>query len=205
MRLNTTAPSPPYSYPSAPTLSSALLPSVQIGVKGAEYMADALKYNSTINTLDLRANALGDEGAAILALSLRVVNKQLILNTDGPGAAILALSLRVVNEQLSSLDLGFNEIRDRGAYALAEALKANGEAAVETLNLSSNYITKYGQVALSEAKDLVSEMTDTYQWFIPSFLRFPSVRVSNPSQVALSEAKDLVSEMNDGKEVNIYW
>ncbi|CAI6002342.1 unnamed protein product [Closterium sp. NIES-64] len=69
MRLNTTAPSPPYSYPSAPTLSSALLPSVQIGVKGAEYMADALKYNSTINTLDLRANALGDEGAAILALS----------------------------------------------------------------------------------------------------------------------------------------
>ncbi|CAI5966656.1 unnamed protein product [Closterium sp. NIES-64] len=64
-----------------------------------------------------------------------------------------------------------------GHNALAEALKANGEAAVETLNLSSNYITKYGQVALSEAKDLV----------------------------ALSEAKDLVSEMNDGKEVNIYW
>ncbi|CAI5503839.1 unnamed protein product [Closterium sp. Naga37s-1] len=136
----------------------------KIGVKGAEYMADALKYNSTINTLDLRANALGDEGAAILALSLRVVN-----------------------EQLSSLDLGFNEIRDRGAYALAEALKANGEAAVETLNLSSNYITKYGQVVLSEAKDLValSEAKDLV--------------------VALSEAKDLVSEMNDGKEVNIYW
>jgi len=38
--------------------------------------------------------------------------------------------------------------QDKGAYALAEALKANGEAAVTTLNLSSNYITKYGQVHL---------------------------------------------------------
>ncbi|CAI7870762.1 unnamed protein product, partial [Closterium sp. NIES-54] len=118
--------------------------------KGAD-----IKYNSTINTLDLRANALGDEyNGTINTLDLRA-------NALGDeGAAILALSLRVVNEQLSSLDLGFNEIRDRGAYALAEALKANGEAAVETLNLSSNYITKYGQVALSEAKDLVSEMND---------------------------------------------
>lgn len=38
--------------------------------------------------------------------------------------------------------------QDKGAYALAEALKANGEAAVTTLNLSSNYITKYGQVSI---------------------------------------------------------
>jgi hypothetical protein len=48
--------------------------------------------------------------------------------------------------------------RDQGAYALAEALKANGEAAVQVLNLTGNYITKYGQVALSEARDIVHEM-----------------------------------------------
>jgi hypothetical protein len=41
---------------------------------------------------------------------------------------------------------------------LAEALKANGEAAVQVLNLTGNYITKYGQVALSEARDIVHEM-----------------------------------------------
>ena len=34
---------------------------MQIGIKGGEYFADALKYNNTISTLDLRANALGDE------------------------------------------------------------------------------------------------------------------------------------------------
>lgn len=33
----------------------------QIGVKGAEAIADCLLYNSTISTLDLRANSLGDD------------------------------------------------------------------------------------------------------------------------------------------------
>lgn len=33
----------------------------QIRPKGAEYVADALKYNTTISTLDLRANGLGDD------------------------------------------------------------------------------------------------------------------------------------------------
>lgn len=34
---------------------------LQIGVKGAEAIADCLLYNSTIATLDLRANSLGDD------------------------------------------------------------------------------------------------------------------------------------------------
>ncbi|GBG93245.1 hypothetical protein CBR_g61650 [Chara braunii] len=109
----------------------------KIGVKGAEHIADALRYNSTIMTLDLRANSLGDDGVVALARTLRVVNETLV-----------------------TLDLGFNEIRDKGAYSMAEALKANGQAAVSTLNMSSNYITKYGEVALSEARDIVSEMND---------------------------------------------
>lgn len=55
---------------------------------GAEYFADALRYNATLSTLDLRANNIGDDGAALIARSLRVVN-----------------------EKLEVLDLGFNEIR----------------------------------------------------------------------------------------------
>lgn len=34
---------------------------LQIGAKGAEYIADCLKYNTTLQTLDLRANGLGDD------------------------------------------------------------------------------------------------------------------------------------------------
>jgi len=40
---------------------SVFFPLGQIGPKGAEYIADALKYNTTLSTLDLRANGLGDD------------------------------------------------------------------------------------------------------------------------------------------------
>ncbi|WVZ12012.1 hypothetical protein V8G54_016542 [Vigna mungo] len=120
----------------------------QIGAKGAEFIADALKYNTTISILDLRANGLRDEGAQCLARSLKVVN-----------------------EALTSLDLGFNEIReiilslmlsdsqDDGAFAIAQALKSNDDVAVTSLNIASNFLTKFGQGALADARDHVLEMT----------------------------------------------
>ncbi|CAB4295079.1 unnamed protein product [Prunus armeniaca] len=109
----------------------------QIGAKGAEFIADMLKYNTTIRVLDLRANGLRNEGASCLALSLKVVN-----------------------EALSSLDLGFNEIRDDGAFAIARALKANEDVTVTSLNLASNFLTKFGQSALTDARDHVYEMSE---------------------------------------------
>lgn len=39
-----------------------------------------------------------------------------------------------------------------------QALKANPECAVKELKLNANYITRFGQVALSEAVDMVYEM-----------------------------------------------
>ncbi|OMO78174.1 Leucine-rich repeat, ribonuclease inhibitor subtype [Corchorus capsularis] len=109
----------------------------QIGPKGAEFIADMLRYNNTISILDLRANGLRDEGAACLARSLKVVN-----------------------EALTSLDLGFNEIRDDGAFAIAQALKANEDVTVTSLNLASNFLTKFGQSALTDARDHVYEMSE---------------------------------------------
>jgi hypothetical protein len=41
------------------------LHNLQIGVEGAECIADCLKYNTTLSTLDLRANGLGDDVWAI--------------------------------------------------------------------------------------------------------------------------------------------
>lgn len=37
-------------------------------------------------------------------------------------------------------------------------MKANPESAVKELKLNNNYITRFGQVALTEAVDLVYEM-----------------------------------------------
>lgn len=109
----------------------------QIGATGAEFVADMLRYNNTISMLDLRANGLRDEGAKCLARSFKVVN-----------------------EALTSIDLAFNEIRDDGAFAIAQALKANEDVAVTSLNLSNNFLTKFGQSALTDAKDLVYEMNE---------------------------------------------
>lgn len=41
---------------------------------------------------------------------------------------------------------------------LPQALKANPECAVKELKLNNNYITRFGQVALTEAVDMVYEM-----------------------------------------------
>lgn len=39
-----------------------------------------------------------------------------------------------------------------------QALKANPESACKELKLNNNYITRFGQVALTEAVDMVYEM-----------------------------------------------
>ncbi len=42
--------------------------------------------------------------------------------------------------------------------ASLQAMKANASCAVKELKLNANYITRFGQVALSEAVDMVYEM-----------------------------------------------
>ncbi|XP_040860990.1 NLR family CARD domain-containing protein 3 isoform X1 [Glycine max] len=143
----------------------------QIGAKGAECIADALKYNTTISILDLRANGLRDEVCypylesfypLIIFSNLHqsILGCYCFMNQLLQGAQSLARSLKVVNEALTSLDLGFNEIRDDGAFAIAQALKSNDDVAVTSLNIASNFLTKFGQGALADARDHVLEMTE---------------------------------------------
>ncbi len=99
----------------------------------------------TLRTLDVRGNALGDGGAILLSRGLR----------------------EHANERLAELDLGYNEIKDDGACQLALALKANPGGAPRELKVNANYITRFGQVALTEAIDHVydcgkREMTITF-------------------------------------------
>lgn len=48
--------------------------------------------------------------------------------------------------------------RSRSLPRPPKALKANAEGAVKDLRLNANYITRFGQVALREAVDMVYEM-----------------------------------------------
>ena len=144
--------------------------------------------------VDLRGNGFGNAGAAALATALK----------------------QHANEHLTELDIGYNEIKDDGACAIAQvrcrkhchsssstcswhrpwpriarlprqteawgtstapglhdttssaevlgrssgpqALKANPTGAPKELKINSNYITRFGQTALTEALDMVYEM-----------------------------------------------
>jgi hypothetical protein len=83
-----------------------------LGHNGVAKLSAALSTNSTVTTLNLGFNNLGDEGAAMVAAGLEK------------------------NVALTSLELSSNNIRLVGAQALARALTTN--TSLRTLNLALN-------------------------------------------------------------------
>ena len=95
-----------------------------IGSDGAVALAEGLKYCTNLQTLDLRNDSIGLDGAVALAEGLKYCTN------------------------LQTLDLSSNSISLDGAVALAEGLKYCTN--LQTLNLSSNSISLDGAVALAE-------------------------------------------------------
>ena len=60
----------------------------------------------------------------------------------------------MVNDKLATLDLGYNEIKDQGAYALAQGLKNNGKQAISMLSVNNNYITKAREMRVRGGREL---------------------------------------------------
>jgi len=82
----------------------------QIGDEGAATLAEALKHNTSLTTLDLRGNRIGDEGAAMLAEAVQHNTSLTTLNLAGnrigdEGAATLAKALEEHNITLSKLEI----------------------------------------------------------------------------------------------------
>ncbi|KAF9577007.1 hypothetical protein BGW38_008081, partial [Lunasporangiospora selenospora] len=121
----------------------------------------ALKTNSTLTTLDLFSNGIGDDGAKALAEALKInsalTNLYLNHNSIGVnGAKALAESLKV-NSTLTTLDSYNNIIGDDGAKALAEALKIN--STLTTLCMGHNNIGDDGANTLADALKINSTLT----------------------------------------------
>jgi len=95
----------------------------QIGDAGAAALAEALKVNKSLTTLDFSQNSIGDAGAAAIAEALNM------------------------NKSLTTLYISRNSIGDAGAAAIAEALKVN--KSLTTLNVSYNRIGDAGKAALA--------------------------------------------------------
>ena len=92
-------------------------------------LAEALEKNTTVTSLDLKSNGIGDEGAASLAAALEknLTVTSLNLRVNGirdDGAASVAAALEK-NSTLTSIDIGRNLIGTKGAARLAAALDKN--------------------------------------------------------------------------------
>jgi Ran GTPase-activating protein (RanGAP) involved in mRNA processing and transport len=116
-------------------------------------VADALKVNTALQSLDLWSNSIGAEGAIVLADALKentgLQSLNLGSNSIGAeGAKALADALKV-NTALQSLNLWSNSIGAEGTKALADALKVN--TGLQSLNLNGNYIGDEGTKALADA------------------------------------------------------
>ena len=124
-----------------------------LGLDEALALAEALKTNTTIQSLNLSYNKLGPEVdialAEVLKTNTTLQTLNLKHNNFGPeGFVALAEALKI-NTTLQSLNLQSSKLEGEGALALAEALKTN--TTLQTLNLKWNNINPEEALALAEA------------------------------------------------------
>jgi Ran GTPase-activating protein (RanGAP) involved in mRNA processing and transport len=116
-------------------------------------LAEALKNNHKLTSLNLGSNAIEAEGARALAAALNT-SALTSLHLSGcsindEGAQALAEVLADGGAALTTLDLGHNAIGREGAEALAKALMAND--VLTSLLLRGNWLRDAGARALAQA------------------------------------------------------
>ena len=135
------------------TLEHVHLSRCRMGPVGAQHLAHALRLNTSVKTLKLFNNPLGDEGAKALAEMLGgngAESSGTVNNTlehvhlsrcrMGPvGAQHLAHALRL-NTSVKTLKLFNNPLGDEGAKALAEMLGGNGAEGSGTVNTALEHV-----------------------------------------------------------------
>ncbi|VDK21618.1 unnamed protein product [Taenia asiatica] len=97
---------------------------------GAERVVEALEVNKTLQVLDLSANRIARDGGNALARGLSNRCSLTILDLSCnriqcEGAVAIAKALKKDNNRLVVLYLTYNEIREKGLCALADALLYN--------------------------------------------------------------------------------
>ena len=125
---------------------------LNLAYEGAcELLAEGIQYCTVLQLLALQSSGINDDGAEVLAGSLKcnsLHTLQLDRNNIGDrGAKALARSLKHCNS-LHTLELGWNHIGFDGIKTLAESL--NYCSNLNILQLSSNQIGECGVEALAE-------------------------------------------------------
>ena len=117
-------------------------------------LADVLKYNTSLFTLDLRCSEIDNAGAEAFAEAFKANTSITTLNLSNnkisdAGVIALAKALKI-NKSLTTLYLPWGATGDAGAKVLAEVLKTNTSLTTLDLSLESK-ISDTGAKALAEA------------------------------------------------------
>ncbi|KAL0239430.1 hypothetical protein GEMRC1_009538 [Eukaryota sp. GEM-RC1] len=130
-------------------------------VTSARSLAEVLNVNTTVTSVNLWWNSIGDDGVRALSEALKANETVSNINLGGnligiEGARLFAEALKV-NNAVTSIVIKNNFISDEGATALAEALKVN--TSVKSINLSTNSIGDHGFIDLAEALKVNTTIT----------------------------------------------
>ncbi|KAG0363320.1 hypothetical protein BGX24_004911, partial [Mortierella sp. AD032] len=153
----------PKRLPFSPKLSFEVVSrqGVELGKRVVERLAETLKTNSSLTTLNLRENSIGENGAVALSKALKtnstLTTLDLLGNSIGENGAVAVSEALKINPTLTTLNLDANSIKEKGAMALSRALMTNSTLA--TLYLSFNLIRDIGTVALSKVLKTNSTLT----------------------------------------------
>jgi len=136
-----------------PTLQQLELHRKHLTFEDLKALVAALEHNTCLTALDLSDNLINDEGAQLLAQSLRVLSLNVSANKiSDTGAAALAQ-----NTVLNALDLSYNQVGDLGAVALAE------NSVLTSLTLRDNQVRSPGAAVFAQNSTLRSLiLTDNF-------------------------------------------
>ncbi|MBA8666730.1 hypothetical protein H1Q59_02335 [Holosporaceae bacterium 'Namur'] len=131
------------------SINSLILKKCKINSDGAISLAEVLEENTSIRSLDLTDTEISFDGILYIAEAFKINTtiKSLELKRCGIGAK-RAIAF-IENSSLNYLGLSNNRISVKGAKALAEVLKRN--SSLTSINLRNNFIETEGAIALAEA------------------------------------------------------
>lgn len=118
-----------------------------IEASGAKDIADYIRWDNSLESLDISCSRVGDEGLEYIARALEnnTTLKELKISGDlhyqgkkvgDRGMKALSKALKL-NASITSIDLSFNDIGDEGLRYLMEALKENNS--VKSINIRTNW------------------------------------------------------------------
>ncbi len=153
-----------------------------IGVVGADSLAEMLRHNTSIRTLDLVNTQIGDEGLAAILEVLTYTNRtveRLYLggNQIQENQAALLANLLADNPVITGLFLNVNHLGDRGVTVLVDGLAEN--KTLIDLGLASNGIGVAGCNPLLAAVATHPKLSNQDLGYSPS----TGVLGSQPNQI----------------------